>query len=142
MKQTYLVGMGSNIDPEHHLSSAAMAIRKLFPDACFSTVFRSPAVGMGKAEDFLNACCRLHSTKPAEALEAWLKQVEDEHERDRSHGSWKPRTLDLDLLMAGEDVLDDELFRYAHAYVPAKELVHLPEVELDTSLLQATSLQL
>ncbi len=142
MRQTYLVGMGSNIDPERHLSSAAVAIRKLFPDACFSTVFSSPAVGMGKAADFLNACCRLQSAKSAEELGAWLKQLEDEHGRDRSHGSWRPRTLDLDLLMAGEDVLDDELFRYAHAYVPAKELVQLPDIELDTSLLQATALLL
>jgi len=142
MSQIYLIGMGSNIDPERHLSSAAVAIRKMFPDACFSTVFSSPAVGMGKAADFLNACCRLHSTESTEVLEAWLKQLEDEHERDRSHGSWRPRTLDLDLLMVGEDVLDDELFRYAHAYVPAKELVHLPNVELDISRMQATSLLL
>ncbi len=142
MKQTFLVGMGSNIDPERHLATAATAIRRLFPDACFSAVYRSPAVGMEHAEDFLNACCCLQSDMSAPALSTRLKQLEDEHGRDRSQGSWKPRTLDLDLLMAGEDVLDDELFRYAHAYVPARELMHLPDIELDTGLLQATSLLL
>jgi len=115
MIQTFLVGMGSNIDPERHLATAAIAIRRLFPEARFSAVYRSPAVGMEHAEDFLNACCRLQSDMSAPALSTRLKQLEDEHGRDRSQGSWKPRTLDLDLLMAGEDVLDDELFRYAHA---------------------------
>lgn len=142
MKQTFLVGMGSNIDPERHLATAATAIRRLFPEACFSTVYRSAAVGMEHAEDFLNACCCLQSDMTAPALSVWLKELEDEHGRDRSQGSWKPRTLDLDLLMAGEDVLDDELFRYAHAYVPANELISLPDVELDTRLLEATALHL
>jgi 2-amino-4-hydroxy-6-hydroxymethyldihydropteridine diphosphokinase len=142
MQQTFLIGMGSNIDPERHLTTAAIAIRRLFPGACFSKVYRSAAVGMDHAEDFLNACCSLQSDMTVAALSAWLKELEDEHGRDRSQGSWKPRTLDLDLLKAGENVLDDELFRYAHAYVPAKELVHLPEVELDASLLQVTPILL
>jgi len=142
MKQTFLVGMGSNIDPERHLVAAATAIRRLFPGACFSKVYRSAAVGMEHAEDFLNACCSLESDMTAAGLSARLKELEDEHGRDRSQGSWKPRTLDLDLLMAGEVVLDDELFRYAHAYVPARELISLPDVEIDTGLLEVTSLLL
>jgi len=142
MKQTFLIGMGSNIDPERHLAAAATAIRRIFPGACFSNVYRSAAVGMEHAEDFLNACCSLKSDMTAAALSAWLKELEDEHGRDRSQGSWKPRTLDLDLLMAGENVLDDELFLYAHAYVPARELLSLPDIELDAGLLKASSLLL
>jgi 2-amino-4-hydroxy-6-hydroxymethyldihydropteridine diphosphokinase len=142
MQQTYLIGMGSNIRPEQHLCAAAAAIRRRFPEASFSTVYRSPAVGMEHAADFLNACCCLHSEMPPQALEVWLKQLENDQGRDRSLGSWKPRTLDLDLLMAGDVVLDDELLRYAHAYVPARELMSLPEVKLDAATLQATSLRL
>ncbi|MDQ6971309.1 MAG: 2-amino-4-hydroxy-6-hydroxymethyldihydropteridine diphosphokinase [Mariprofundaceae bacterium] len=142
MKQRYLVGMGSNIEPEHHLKAAASAIRAGFSGARFSAVYASPAVGMDEAADFLTACCSLQSDMAPEALAAWLKHLEDEHGRDRSHGSWKPRTLDLDILMAGEQVLDDELFRYAHAYVPASELADLPQVALDTDCLLATALAL
>ena len=142
MQQTFLIGMGSNIDPERHLAAAATAIRRLFPGASFSKVYRSAAVGMDHAEDFLNACCALQSDMSVAALSAWLKELEDEHGRDRSQGSWKPRTLDLDLLMAGDNVLDDELFSYAHAYVPARELISLPDVELDTGLLEASPLLL
>jgi len=142
MRQNYLVGMGSNIEPELHLCAAAASIRRRFPDACFSAVYRSPAVGMEHAADFLNACCCLQSDIEPQALQAWLKLLEDEHGRDRSLGSWKPRTLDLDLLMAGDEVLDDELFRYAHAYVPARELVQLPDAKPEQGGLQITDLRL
>jgi len=140
VKHSYLIGMGSNIEPEQHLAAAAVAIRGRFPEVCFSSVYRSAAVGMQEAADFLNACCRLQSELSAQQIGIWLKQLEDEHGRDRSHGSWKPRTLDLDLLMAGNDVLDEELFRYAHAYVPARELVALADADVNTSGLQKTGL--
>ncbi|MDQ6966496.1 MAG: 2-amino-4-hydroxy-6-hydroxymethyldihydropteridine diphosphokinase [Mariprofundaceae bacterium] len=140
MKYSYLIGMGSNIEPEQHLAIAAVAIRNCYPEVCFSSVYRSAAVGMHDAADFLNACCRLQSELTAQQIGVWLKQLEDEHGRDRSHGSWKPRTLDLDLLMAGDDVLDEELFRYAHAYVPARELVALAEADVNISVLHKTGL--
>lgn len=137
----FLVGMGSNIDPERHLQEAAETLRGAFPDARFSGVYRSPAIGMRGAMDFLNACCLLHADMPTDALVNWLKRLEDMHGRDRSQGSWKSRTLDLDVLMAA-DVADNELFRYAHAYVPGCELLDLPDADVDVSPLLRTGLRL
>lgn len=119
-----LIGMGSNIEPELNLALAAVALRSNFEGVCFSAVYHSAAVGMEGA-DFLNACCRLESELPASVVRSRLKALEDAQGRDRSKGSWRPRTLDLDLLMYDGEVLDDELYRYAHAYVPAAELVAL-----------------
>jgi len=125
LKQLVLIGMGSNIEPERHLCAAAATIRAQFPEAAFSRVCRSAAVGMDNAADFLNACCLMNTTMEMIHLNKWLKQLEDTHGRDRSQGSWKSRTLDLDVLMIGGEVVDDDLYRYAHVYVPAAELVEL-----------------
>ncbi len=138
----FLIGMGSNIEPQRHLEMAATALREAFPDAVFSAVYRSPAIGMQGAADFLNACCLLHGDMSQAALGTWLKQLEDAHGRDRSRGSWKPRTLDLDVLMAGGKVVDDELFRYAHAYIPARELVKLVDAQVDISNLERMQIKL
>ncbi|HXH72856.1 MAG TPA: 2-amino-4-hydroxy-6-hydroxymethyldihydropteridine diphosphokinase [Mariprofundaceae bacterium] len=119
-----LLGLGSNIEPEANLHRAAEALRRLFGEVRFSAVYRSAAVGM-QGDDFLNACCLLRSQLPLHELKQLLKRLEDAQQRDRSQGSWKPRTLDLDVLMYGGEVVDDELYRYAHAYVPAAELVDL-----------------
>jgi len=129
---TALVGMGSNIQPEAHLISAAGELRERYPQASFSTVYRSRAVGM-KGDDFLNACCLIQNAPDRVALVEWFKSLEDAHGRDRSKGAWRPRTLDLDLLMFDEAVVDDDLFRYPHVYVPASELIdiELPDPEKD-----------
>jgi len=119
-----LIGMGSNIDAETHLKHAATALRQCFGQVVFSSVYQSPAIGM-EGDDFLNACCLFDSDFADEALKTQLKALEDAQGRDRSKGSWKPRTLDLDMLMSDGRVIDDELYRYAHACVPASEIVDI-----------------
>lgn len=123
-----LIGLGSNINPESNLLQAARALGELFGEVEFSRVYRSAAVGM-TGEDFLNACCLLSTDLLLPQMKKKLKQLEDLQGRDRSEGSWKPRTVDLDVLIYGDDVVDEELYRYAHAFVPAAELVemNLPE---------------
>jgi len=119
-----LVGMGSNIEPEANLQQAATTLRARFGEVRFSSVYRSAAVGM-EGDDFLNACCLFPAEMPLAELRRQLKQLEDLQQRDRSQGSWTPRTIDLDVLMYGGEVVDDELYKYAHAYVPAAELVDI-----------------
>ncbi len=118
--------MGSNIEPGRQLQQAAAALRGVFGDVRFSSVYRSKAVGM-QGDDFYNACCLLRTALGEASLRRELKRLEDIQGRDRSAGSWKPRTLDLDVLMYDGRIVDDELLRYAHAFVPAAELV---DVEL------------
>jgi len=117
-----LLGMGSNIEPEHNLVLAAEALRSQFGSVTFSSVYRSAAVGMD-GDDFLNACCLFDTKLSQQGVRLLLKTIEDAQQRDRSKGSWKPRTLDLDLLIYDAQVVDDDLYRYAHAFVPAAELI-------------------
>ncbi len=137
-----LVGMGSNIDPESNLLQAAAALRAEFGSVAFSSVYRSAAVGMD-GDDFLNACCLFDSALEQTEVRRRMKALEDAQGRDRSSGSWKPRTIDLDVLMYHGEVVDDELYRYAHAYVPASELVELKaRPSTATQRLQVVSLRL
>jgi len=119
-----LIGMGSNIEAEMHLMQAATALRACFGEVQFSSVYQSPAVGMD-GDDFLNACCVFDSDLSEEQIKKCLKGMEDAQGRDRSKGSWKPRTLDLDILMYDGRVIDEELYRYAHACVPASEVMDI-----------------
>jgi 2-amino-4-hydroxy-6-hydroxymethyldihydropteridine diphosphokinase len=136
-----LIGMGSNIEPERYLTEAAREIRAAHPSARFSTVYRSPAVGMD-GDDFLNACCLFDTSQTLAELEGWLKQLEDRHGRDRTAGSWRPRTLDLDMIFFGDACLDPDLYRYAHVYVPAAELVKLDAFTGSVDGLQPVALDL
>lgn len=121
-----MLGLGSNIEPELHLAQAASELRGRFPEALFSPVYRSAAVGMA-GDDFLNACCLLADVADLAELQLWLKALEDAHGRDRSEGSWQPRTLDLDLLMVDGEIVDADFYRYGHIHVPANDL--LPQLD-------------
>ena len=137
-----LIGMGSNIDPESNLLQAAAALRAEFGIVTFSSVFRSAAVGMD-GDDFLNACCLFDSALEQVEVRRRMKALENAQGRDRSKGSWKPRTIDLDILIYHGEVVDEELYRYAHAYVPASELVELKaQPSTATQRLQVVSLRL
>jgi len=68
--------------------------------------------------------------------------LEDLQGRDRSEGSWKPRTVDLDVLVFGDEVVDEELYRYAHAFVPAAELVEMDLPADEEGLVTVVSLRL
>ncbi len=124
-----LIGMGSNIEPEKNLKQAADALREVFSEVRFSSVYQSKAVGMD-GDDFYNACCMIKTGFDEASLRKQLKSLEDVQGRDRSEGSWRPRTLDLDVLMLAGEIVDNELLCYAHAYVPAAELVDI-ELPLD-----------
>ncbi len=136
-----LIGMGSNIEQEKHLSWAADALRKAFDRVRFSSVYQSKAVGM-QGDDFLNACCLVHGDFTLQALVAWCKAQEDAQGRDRAQGSWQPRTIDLDVLMFDGRVVDEEVYQYAHAYVPAQELVDLDALAIDASLVTPVNMRL
>ena len=136
-----LIGMGSNIEPELNLVRAAIALRIQFDVITFSSVYRSAAVGMA-GDDFLNACCLFDTELSQQEINTLLKSVEDAQQRDRSEGSWKPRTLDLDLLIYDKRVVGDDLHLYAHAFVPAAELLAADLPEDEEGLLSRVTLSL
>ncbi len=117
-----LLGLGSNIQPEYHLKQAVNTLTCVFSPISFAAVYHSKAVGM-EGEDFLNSCCLFYTALPLHHLRQQLKTIEDAHGRDRIQGSWQPRTLDLDVLMYDGVVIDDDIYRHAHVFVPASELV-------------------
>jgi 2-amino-4-hydroxy-6-hydroxymethyldihydropteridine diphosphokinase len=102
MSQAF-VALGSNIDPVRHLSQAARALRRRFPDVRFSACYRNPAFGF-EGPDFVNAVAGFSSTLPVTALLARLREIETESGRHSGDPKWGSRAIDLDLLLYGERV--------------------------------------
>ena len=136
-----LLGIGSNIHPQDNLLFAADVLRGEFENVLFSPVYQSKAVGM-QGDDFLNACCLIRGDFDLQHLGQWCKRQEDIRHRDRVHGSWRPRTLDLDVLMFDGQLVDDELYKFAHAFVPASTLVSLKNEDIDVSVVTKVTLTL
>ena len=118
---TALLSLGSNLDPTRHLRAAAKALRERFGEVEFSDVLRSPAVGFD-GPDFLNAAAMLRTDLDVHALDAWLHALEAVQGRDRSAPRFSSRTLDVDIVFYGEQILEPT--PDSHLQIPRPDIEH------------------
>ena len=113
------LSLGSNVDPERHLRAAIDALRTRFGSIVLSPVYRTPAVGFdGPA--FLNAAAIIDSDLEPQRLNDWLHALEDAHGRNRSGPRYADRTLDIDIVLFDDRVLEGD----GHLRLPRPELRH------------------
>jgi 2-amino-4-hydroxy-6-hydroxymethyldihydropteridine diphosphokinase len=104
VKLAYVSG-GSNLDPEQNLLRAAHELKVSYPGARFSRAYRNAAIGF-EGPEFLNFVAELPVDGDAGALKAELERIEGLCGRPRYAPKWAPRTMDLDILLFGDAVLD------------------------------------
>lgn len=114
---TAYLSLGSNVAPHANLASAIAALRSRFKGVRVSTLYRTAAVGFDGA-DFINAAAVVDSDLDVHALDAWLHALEDAHGRDRSGPRNGDRTLDIDIVLFDDLVLDGP----GHLVLPRPEL--------------------
>ncbi len=125
------IGLGANLgDLRGTLDAAFDALHRL-PQTCLvtrSSYFASaPLEAAGP--DYLNAVAGVDTTLPAAALLGHLLAIERAHGRDRSYRN-APRTLDLDLLLYGDLVLDTEDLTLPHPRLHERAFALLPLLEI------------
>ncbi len=114
-----LLSLGSNLEPKANLRSAANALRERFGPILLSPIYRTGAVGFD-GPDFLNAAAVIDTTLDPVALDAWLHALEDAHGRDRSGPRFGDRTLDIDIVLFDDLVLEGS----GHLQIPREDLRH------------------
>ena len=97
------VALGSNVEPERHLTMAVQAMRGRFGALRLSPIYRNRAVGFD-GDDFLNAVAGFDTDLEVPALKTALDDIEVACGRQRGAARFAPRSLDLDLLLYGEEV--------------------------------------
>lgn len=121
--------LGSNIQPEHNLPRALALLNKRFGIQALSSIWESPAVG-SDGPDFLNAAILLESNlSPQSMKDIVLRPIEASLGRVRSHDKNAPRTIDLDVVIWGNQTWDGDIWQQAHAAIPVAEL--LPDFRAD-----------
>jgi len=118
MARAYL-SLGSNIDPHIHLRAALDALAVQFGTLVISPTYRMPALGMDAA-DFLNLAVGLYTALDAHALNDWLHALEDRQGRRRDVPRWSSRTLDVDIVLYDDLVLQSS----GNLDIPRAEIAH------------------
>lgn len=117
------IALGSNILPEKYLPIAIQELSREFGGlvAC-SSIWQSPAVG-SDGPDFLNAIVLIQSELSIDALRRdILRPLEAKMGRERTNDKNAPRTIDMDILIYEDQLLDEEIWQQAHMAVPLAEI--------------------
>lgn len=130
-----LLGLGSNLgDREATLRSAVEALRRVpaIEVMAVSTFIETDPVGITNQPRFLNAAATLRTTLTPRALLEQCLDIERRHARDRSPGSARggPRTLDVDLLLFGDRVIDEPGLHVPHPRVHERLFALVPAAEI------------
>ena len=138
------VALGSNLGAKHeHLDAAIdalgehQAINKLIESPRYNT----EPMGPPDQPSYLNSVCSFLTELRPHALLDVLQAIEIERGRERPDAPkaiaalrWQARTLDLDLLMYGEERIDDERLILPHAGIADRHFVLQPLFDLDPEL--------
>jgi len=130
------VGLGANIgEPRRQLQEALQELGALPQTRVTATskLYCSAAIGLPDQPEFLNAVAELDTGLAPEPLLDHLQEIEKRHGRERSFAN-APRTLDLDLLLYGDRVLDTPRLTLPHPRMHARAFVLLPLLELDSEI--------
>lgn len=125
---TAYIGLGSNLDNPRAQVEQALAELAALPDTrliAFSPLYQSLAVGPGEQPDYINAVAQLSTRLTPLALLDQLQALEQCHQRVRLE-RWGPRTLDLDLLLYGDEVIAHPRLHVPHPHLCERNFVLYP----------------
>jgi len=118
-----ILGLGSNIVPEHNLPEALRRLAAVVKIDAVSSLWETTAIGSA-GPVFLNAAASLQTKYDRVELKSrvlWV--IETSLGRVRSADKNAPRPIDLDILVFNGEVLDGSIFKLDHLILPLAELI-------------------
>ena len=131
------IGLGSNLDqPRQQLQQALEDIAQIPQTHLIqaSPFYGSHAIGPGVQPDYINAAAHIETQLDADSLLSALQRIEQQHGRQRGSERWTARTLDLDLLLYGTDIIDTPSLQVPHPRLHERNFVLQPLADLDPEL--------
>jgi len=131
------IAIGGNLgDPVLQVKQAIEALKGLPKSqlVCASSLYSSAPMGPQDQPDYINAVAEITTElTPLELLDC-TQAIELAHGRVRKDERWGARTLDLDILLYGNEVIDTERLIVPHYGMKVREFVLYPLAEIAPSL--------
>ena len=113
--QQVFVSIGSNIDPRNNIEEAMIILGNLF-DCIFSGLYETRAEGF-EGNDFINSVVGFETDLQLIELRDKLKQIEKKMGRTDIQKGMSDRIIDLDIILYGDQVIEDDDFE-----IPSKDI--------------------
>lgn len=130
------LGMGSNIPPrETYLIKAIEILKERFPDEFkFSPIYATKPY-QGKEQDcYFNCCVSFKSSLSPEKMLNTVLTIEKELGRVRRGIKWDSRTIDIDILLFGDCLIDQKDLIIPHYDLSSRDFFLIPLLDLNEQL--------
>ena len=132
MQDVYL-SIGSNIEPERYIPAALKDLEQAFGPMLLSSIYETEAVGfLGPA--FHNLVGGFKSNLDPKVIAETLRHIESCHGRSRDSQKFSSRTLDLDLILYGQEIIREGLVNVPREEITKYAFVLKPLAEIAGSL--------
>ena len=132
------IGIGSNLeDPQSQIINAFQELQELpnIQVLLKSSLYQSKPMGPNDQPDFINAIVKISTTLQPHELLNELQNIEERHLRKRQTERWGPRTLDLDIILYGDQQIDTKQLQIPHSGMAEREFVLIPLQEIEADLI-------
>jgi 2-amino-4-hydroxy-6-hydroxymethyldihydropteridine diphosphokinase len=138
MHEQVFIGMGSNIQhpelgtPLDQLKKAAVTLSEdsSITDVKTSSFYASTPMGPQNQPNYINAAVQVRCSCSADGLLDKLQHIEQQFGRVREKQRWGPRTLDLDILLFDQQIIQTKRLTIPHYGMAEREFVLVPLFEL------------
>ncbi|MFW0881472.1 2-amino-4-hydroxy-6-hydroxymethyldihydropteridine diphosphokinase [Cronobacter dublinensis] len=131
------IALGSNLaEPLSQVNDALAALAQIPHSRIVATspFYRTPPLGPQDQPDYLNAAVALETTLTAEALLDNTQRIELQQGRVRKAERWGPRTLDLDIMLFGDETINTERLTVPHYDMKNRAFMLLPLAQIAPAL--------
>ena len=131
------IGIGSNFkSPKDQVMSGINSINQIkeIMIKAQSSLYRSAPLDNSDQPDFINAVVLVYTNLNPSLLLEKLNEIEDNHNRDRTLPQWGPRTLDLDLLLYDNEVINKSNLIVPHPGISKRVFVLMPMLEITSDI--------
>ena len=131
------IGLGSNLG--NPIQQVLVAIEELArlpqtQQVLSSSLYRSPPLGPQDQPDYINAVVEINTRLSAQELLCQLLDIEQRHGRIRGARRWTARTLDMDILMYGQQIIETAELSIPHPGIAERNFVLYPLQEIAPAL--------
>ena len=109
-KHNVIIGLGSNIEPEDNTRKAKGLLAQFVKILAESRFLKTKPYGKKDQPDFLNGAILVETSQSREDLNKILKKIEKTLGRIKSVKNFGPRTIDLDILIWDDEIINKDFY--------------------------------
>ncbi len=119
---TAIIGIGSNINAEKNISGMLKILKNEVKILRLSNFYKTKPLGIKEQPDFTNGAVKIESTLEKEELNLLLKKIESQMGRKRTDFKYGPRTIDLDIVVWNDLIVDNDYYQRDFLRISVKEI--------------------